>query len=415
MGVQRLIERVADVCVVVVLLFYGWAVPTLASNLSDRHPYGGPDEEMHRSVSGYIARHLQWPAWDSKDLLRYKNGASYATGNSFGYWIEGLLERFAGRSRLGSLALFALLLTLIDYMRDRSTGLVGFAMLTPQVAFVFAYVNSEVWTALVAFLSGRAAARFRREPQRTGSIVFLFAMLAACLTARVHLWPLAALVGAYVLVPRLRTLWRERRGALLRGALVAIPLAMWWPVTSFRANDGDPLGFAASRRAQESFHERDAAPMFVPWNELELREWAETTARSFYGMWGWMYMRLDDPVYFAAAALGGVWALVLAWLGRRFVPLLATLFLVNVILMLIYTTTYDYQPQGRYLFPSFFLGMGLILEDLALGARANESPRLRIVAGALSLALVVLNVTAIVWLGNFWAASKDLPMQPLLR
>ena len=423
MNVQRFVERCAELRVVAILVFYvtvlgfyGWAVPTLASNLPDDWPLGGPDEAMHRSVSGYIARHLAWPTWDSRDLQRYWTGASYATASSFGYWVEGLSERFTGRARLGSLALFALLLTVlaIRCFRDRVTGSIGLTMLTPQVAFVFAYVNSDAWTVIVSFLLGTAAARFRHDPRRASAIVFLFAMLGASLTVRFHLWPLAALVGAYVLTPRLRLLWRERRRALLWGLIVALPLACWWPITSYRANDGDPIGVAAGRRAQRKFRVPDAPRLNVPWKALELRGFALLTAQSFYGVWGWMQMWLAEPFYWAVAVLGGVLALLLARLEARFVPLIAVLFLVNAALVVLYATTYDFQPQGRYLFPSFFLSMGLVIEDLALGAGANRAPRLRVAAGVLSAALVLLNIASIVWLGQYWAVSIDLPTAPLL-
>ena len=32
-------------------------------------PFGGPDEPMHLSMANYIAEHLSWPQWDSKEVI----------------------------------------------------------------------------------------------------------------------------------------------------------------------------------------------------------------------------------------------------------------------------------------------------------------------------------------------------------
>lgn len=353
-------RRVRPLCacfLVASVLYHLAAGINLNLNLPDDFPNGGPDEPMHISVSRYIADNLRWPHWDAEELQRYDNGTSYATSSSFSYWIDGLLLRLCGRSRLSALLFFLGYLVLAVWCFRRSTiaGLFAVAAITPQFLFVCSYLNSDAWTAIVALTLGFAVSRFQREPTRRSSILFLFAAAGACISCRFHMWPMGFLAFMWVLLPRLRKLAVERPRQTLAGLALGVAIASWWPLTSYFANDGDIIGFEAQRRSVEGFGRPNLPPLSRPWNEIHLTEYTLLTAKSFYGAWGWANFMLGWGWYLAAAIIGLPLLAYFWWQRRSLFALQLLLPVVNFALMLIYSTQYDYQWQGRYLFPWYFL------------------------------------------------------------
>lgn len=353
---------VAFILATIALLVAEWYV---SANLPYLFPIGGNDEPLHLSMANYIATHLKWPRWDSPELLRYF-GTSYASDSSFNYWIEGLLIRWTDQTRWSPRLLFAVYLAVLAPIAWRSpvVGLFGLAAVTPQVLFIFSYVNSDAWTTVVALLLGIAAARFYVQPTGTSSVVFLFVTGAACLTCRPHMWVIGCLTFSVVLLSRVRMVLDENPRSLLAAVLPALVVGGWWPVTSFIANDGDFIGRTTAEMARVKFAVLDPPLAGLDESEISVVDFSSTAGTSFYGRWGWGTIALY-PVQYQLAALIGLPLLIFALTrSKAYWGLFVPLFLVNASLM--YFAGLRFGPaiwQGRYLYPTFFVVLGWFLED----------------------------------------------------
>lgn len=347
----------------------------LVSNVPYLWPIGGNDEPMHLSMAHYIANHLSWPRWDSPELERYF-GTSYATSSSLNYWLEGLLQRLTHRPRDSVFVLFCIYAFIVFRVGQKNpiAGLVGVAAVVPQVLFVFSYLNSDAWTAIVALCLGLAIAAFHREPTRTRNIVLLFVAAAACLTCRHHLWIIGFLAFSTSLAIRLRQIVRTNPRALVWGLLAALPLALWWPVTSYFANDGDFVGLFTDRKAKLLFANPNDPELATPIDQIQWRYFFEQMGKSLYGMWGWAWFKLSTRDYQVAAVLGATAIALVWWPLRRWWPLVLGLLAVNVGLMIYGSTQFPALWQGRYLFPTAFLALSIALFEYA-NMDFNSMPR----------------------------------------
>jgi Tfp pilus assembly protein PilF len=200
----------------------------------------------------------------------------------------------------------------------------------------------------------------------------------------------------YAVLPRLRTVVRDQRRAALVALAVSLVIASWWPVTSSIVNDGDVIGFSAARKARLVFGNPYMPRLARSLDQIDMPDYAARVAASFYGVWGWGMLFLSVPFYVAAYLCGGVVVGLLWSRRRRFVPLYLLLFLINGGLLLYYAATYDYQWQGRYLFPFYFVALGATAGDLAAAGWKLEPGRYRTVLLSALAALVVTNVAATV-------------------
>lgn len=389
-----------------VLAFYGLTALHLVRSLPRDFPYGGPDEAMHLSVSNYIAGHWHWPNWDSRELLRYPTGTSYASASSFGYWLAAISSKVTGSPRLAGLMLFYLLLAGLAWLHWRRPllGWIGLAGMTPQVPFLFSYVNTEAWSIFIAACFGCALSWFSRRGI-AASVVAVLVLAAACLTCRQHLWVLGGLAFFWIAAWN-RRVFVEQRKAVLIGLVPALLIASWWPVTSYMANAGDPVGFAAARRAREKFARPDAPKLAVPLDQVDWPSFISDTAKSLYGIWGHMYQRLEPIFYLAALVFGLGLVGCLLWICRDRIVLSVLLISTNLALMVYYSTTYDYQPQGRYLLPTVALLWSLWGSDL-LDRWEKTSASARALTVTFAAGFLIVHVASIVWLSVFWAAFHE--------
>ena len=108
------------------------------------------------------------------------------------------------------------------------------------------------------------------------------------------------------------------------------------------------------------------------------RKWIPTTARSFFGLFGYYTVVLDNRIYLLAlvCVLGlSILTLItflyrwknLSWVMQLSFIAAPLLIMLNIGASLYRSLNYDYQPQGRYLFPSLipiaFLLLGTIKFD----------------------------------------------------
>lgn len=355
---------------------------------------------MHLSMASYLGQHFRWPRWDSDDLLRYY-GTSYATSSSLSYWIEGLLLRLTGQPRWSPrllLCVYLAVLTIVASSRP-ILGLVGLSAVTPQVLFVFSYVNADAWIIVVALLFGIAVERFRQHPTDTYRIVLLLTGAAACLTCRPHMWAIGFIALLVAFGPRLVLVLKSNPRAVVVGLVPALLVAAWWPATSYVANDGDVFGRETAHRSRSKYAVLDQPRLGLDWAEVGANEFATRTAKSFYGWWGWGTISLPQGYYWAALALGlPIFAFLLM---RRTAYGISCLLLLcaNFALMVLAARYHGAIWQGRYLFPAFFVVVGIFLGD----AREETTPRPLAAMAGRGLGRFRN------WLGDGWALSLSQP------
>jgi hypothetical protein len=354
------------IILVLVYIALGWL---LISNISHVFPFSGPDEIMHESMAEYIAKYLSWPNWDSKELIRNAYGVSYSTGSAIVYWVHALSYKLFGYHRVGSfiLLLIYLLITTIIYKKNKIAGFFLLASLFPQALFIFSYVNSDTGTILSALVLGMSVGLFivGKGSLKNFLIVMFFAGFAV--TARQHLWVIALITLIWVICYRYKTVFAFNKKILMLSILVALVPASWWFITSYLANDGDILGAFTNAKSIAEFSKEGLPSLGRDWSAFSILTFIHSTAYSLYGNWGWTSLPLDDYEYI----LIFIFALLIAYflyknISKKIFIFLVFLVLINLFLMVIYSVFYDYQSQGRYLFPSIYVTVGIVASTLAL-------------------------------------------------
>jgi Tfp pilus assembly protein PilF len=365
--IARKSNRFLKTILVLVSLYYLVSVIWLVVYLPDFQPLGGPDESLHISLTKYLVNHHSWPAWDTPELKRYVTGASYATGSSFGYWVEAVFLEFTGRNRISGLLFFGVIFGILVWVFRKSplAGLAGFALLTPQTIFIFSYVNSDAWSCLIAFLLGCAIVRFKKDPTSTARLTELMIASGACISCRNHIWAIGFVALLFAIIPHLKSIIQKNLKGLCIALIAGTIIASWWPITSYLVNDGDFIGLASGKKAVELFGDPEQNSLAQSLDQFNWPVFTIWTSCSFYGRWGWMTVSLPGICYVLALPLFMGLILLLWSRMTRWLPIFLTLILFNIILLLVYSTTYDFQPQGRYLFGSYFIILGIMAHEIA--------------------------------------------------
>jgi hypothetical protein len=326
-------------------------------------PFGGPDELMHLSMADYISRHLEWPQWDSQEVVRNAYGVSYSAGGSIIYWLHGLSYKLFGHHRIGAFILLLLYLGLSVWIYRKSV-LAGFLLLAgllPQTLFIFSYVNSDAGTVVSALLMGMGTALFVTGENRVRNMLIFFFFAGLAVTARQHLWAIAFLTFVWAIVYKRHTWLQYEKKYWLYALLLALLPASWWFVTSYLSNAGDILGVFTNAKSIAKFGNPDLPSLARAWNDISVSDFLDATLISLYANWGWMSLALDKYAYYSVSVVSLlIVALLYTKIDKRLFFFFVLLIAANFGFMLLYSTYYDYQAQGRYLFPSFYIVLGMI-------------------------------------------------------
>jgi len=413
----------------VVLLLQLVASAVLVGVMAVRSPINAhPDEVLHLGAGQYFREHwLPPPVGAPEAATTYSQyGISYLDEADIVYWAFGkatALGKGVGLAPPTAIRWFQVLLywglaAWMIYRARTFTPAVGFLLLTPQVWYVFSYTNGDAlpfalltvvlvelgWpdSSVRSFLNGTDA--------RPGVGVFVVGGLLGLLAlSKLNYLVSIAFVGLVFLW--LRSEVRHwKRAALL--ALIAGAIALPWATYHSWVND-----FRTGQKVVEQA-ERVAAPDMKPsaqarptsfrsmalrakgvslWDVLITLDWVGLSFRSFCGLYGWMTIPGPSWLYHV---FGGLYAGLLAIL---FLPaalrgprawLLLTGLLVCATLVLAQSAyrswVFDFQGQGRYLFP--------ILPMLFFCWRQCEATALRLpalVVAALLGGLGLLSFTVI--------------------
>ena len=332
-------------------------------NIPYSFPFGGPDELMHLSMADYIAKYLSWPRWDSMEVVRNAYGVSYSAGGSIVYWLHGLSYKLFNHHRMGAflLLLFYLVLTIMMYRKNRLVGFLLLAGFFPQTLFIFSYVNSDSGTIVTAVLLGMSVGVFVSGEAHIKSFLILFFFAGLAVTARQHLWAIALITLIWAVIYRRKDIYQYDKRILVLAVFIALLPASWWFITSYIANDGDILGTFTTAKSIVNFGNPDLPSLAREWNDLSIGAFLYGTLVSLYASWGWMTFGLGDREYMIIAVLGVFIAIVLYKnIEKKIFLFFIGLILINLGFMLLYSVAYDYQAQGRYLFPSVYIILGVI-------------------------------------------------------
>ena len=159
-------------------------------------------------------------------------------------------------------------------------------------------------------------------------------------------------------------------------ASVAFAVAGWWFVRNAIIYDGDILG----TKTQNEYGNKYALEQYKPslrktpensnesiWHMLDEDAWANTTAKSFVGIFGYHSILMSNKIYYSYLSLwliGGLGCLLkfkdlfIYKKEEKSKYILNYIFVIAIIipilLSIIYSYTSDFQPQGRYI-------MGIII------------------------------------------------------
>ena len=159
-------------------------------------------------------------------------------------------------------------------------------------------------------------------------------------------------------------------------ASVAFAVAGWWFVRNAIIYDGDILG----TKTQNEYGDKYALEQYKPsvrktpensnesiWHMLNEDAWANTTAKSFVGIFGYHSILMSNKIYYSYLGLwliGGLGCLLkfkdlfIYKKEEKSKYILNYIFIIAIIipilLSIIYSYTSDFQPQGRYI-------MGIII------------------------------------------------------
>ena len=408
----------------VVLLFQLLASAVLVVLMAARSPINAhPDEVLHLLAGEYFHEHwLPPPVGAPETAATYSRyGVSYVDNGEIVYWALGkaaaLGERF-GLAPPVSMRGFQVILygVLVAWIIVRARTFIpglSFLLLTPQVWYVFSYVNGDalpflLLTGLLVELgwpesSVRAFLRGDRA-RPTAGVVTVGGLLGLLVLSKLNYLASVGFLG-YVLLWLRRDMPRWKRIAIPVAIAAAIVLP-WWSYHA-RVNDfqtgAKVVEYSEKVAAPEMKPSAYASPNSFPYVALRAKgvplsalftrlEWLGLSFRSFSGLYGWMSVVAVPWIYrvfgVLDAALLTILILPVAVRGARRARLLllgVLVFAALVFAQSVYRSwAVDFQGQGRYLFP--------ILPMLFFYWRQCEEPRLRVPAllvtaflGALSL------------------------------
>ena len=332
-------------------------------NIPYSYPFGGPDEPMHLSMANYIANYLSWPQWDSTEVARNAYGVSYSPGGSIVYWIHGLSYKLFGYHRLGAYALLLLYLavTILAYRKNRLAGFFLLAGLLPQTLFTFSYINSDTGTIIAALLFGMSVGLFITAKEKRKNFFILLFFAGLTITAKLHLWAIAFLTLVWSIIYKRDTVFSYNKKIWIIAFLIGLLPASWWFITSYFTNDGDVLGIFTSAKAIVKFGASDLPSLARVWSDFSIYDFTYSTLVSLYANWGWMTLSLDSYAYILVALIT-IFIIIYVYknIDTKIFIFFTMLLIVNLGFMIVYSTFYDYQAQGRYLFPSIYLILGAI-------------------------------------------------------
>ena len=231
----------------------------------------------------------------------------------------------------------------------------------PQTLFTFSYINSDVGTIIAALLFGLSVGLFVSGENNRKNFFLLLFFAGLTITAKLHLWAIAFLTLVWAVVYKRKVLFTYNKKIWIYALIAGFIPASWWFITSYFANDGDILGIFTSAKAIAKFGTPDLPSLAREWVNFSMSDFLQSTLLSFYANWGWLTLSLENYEYILVAVVTLLIVITLYQkIDKKIFIFFLMLLLANFAFMIVYSVAYDYQAQGRYLFPSFYIILGMI-------------------------------------------------------
>lgn len=349
-----------------------------------------PDEIYHLAAARYFRTHWLPPSVGAPDTeASYSGyGFSYLNEADIVYWVFGKAAAVGALVGIGTglamrwvqvLLYFGLAAWMMVRARQFSPAL-GFLLLTPQLWYVFSYINGDAlpFTLLTVVLvelawPDSAIRRFLNGTQArpTPGVFVVGALLGLLALSKLNYLVSFVFVGWAMLWLR-SEIRHWGRLALLAStaAFVALPWLGYhgfvndWEtgkrVADYSEKLATPEMKPSAQASSSSFPFRALRTKGVAlWDVLVTLDWVGISFRSFCGLYGWMNVVADAWVYQIFAGLYAALLAILvfpslrpgssgAWFLLLGVAVCATLVLAQSAYR---SWVYDFQAQGRYLFP----------------------------------------------------------------
>lgn len=355
---------------------------------------GGPDENVHYSYNvKYIAENHKLPISnvDDKDLYAQCNNPkanyvpcvySYQAYIGANYFVSALVAEFSHialgvnllvGARLTSV-LYGLTSIILLYFTARhiiksyfvSAAIVGSVMLIPQVLFVFSYVNQDAHSIAIASFLLFTMVRLYRQQSTRNMLLFSLAIGGLLPLSKYNYFILAILpIILFSVMLKNKSLDMRKIGYILKWSVIMFIIfaGFWYARNIVLYNDA--LGQSFTIATMQGYHE-----LGIQYPVFSLHSLASFTINGFFGMlFNSFYLSFGQMTYFApnityATVASALLVALLVYIhnalsaSKRYRELLLMLLITLFILLALVignayvnAALYDYQPQGRYLFP----------------------------------------------------------------
>jgi putative flippase GtrA len=365
---------------------------------------GAPDENAHMEFNvEFILGEKRLPVSGVDDLNAYENcrdnkfgkipclysytaypGANYVFSSLFAWTLHEVLDlSILTGARLASVFWGLIFLSMI-YLTSRrithnnriSAAITASVGLIPQVIFTSSYVNQDAHSLAIGGIVIYAFTRFLQKPDRTSLIIAGIAFGGLLPLSKYNYFifiPFVAAILFYALYKKI--LSKKHLLQLVLFSLVSfLLLAGFWYIRNIILYS-DPLGQSFVVERMSDFHKPGISHDITSFETYKLyaldNTFFDRLFHSFFVAFGYMAFYLKEFTYsniqillFSAVFVSLYISSNLKKAARykaTLVLLGLTLFLFGSITLAYYnSTTYDFQPQGRYIFP--------ILPAIALAA-----------------------------------------------
>lgn len=361
-------------------------------------PYNScPDEKMKWDICKYIAEHNSIPDGRDESIRDSIWGISYAFQPILTYMICAVFVKIASIFTTQQFALVVaarlvstISMTLTIYFvikianklfKDKGIYqylFIVFIAFQPITAFLASYINNDSTAILAISIIIYLWILGLESNWKTKHCILLGGAVGFCALTYYNAY-------GYILCSVLICLSsavlnkmdaKEIAKKALIVASVAFAVAGWWFVRNAIIYDGDILG----TKTQNEYGDKYALEQYKPsvrktpensnesiWHMLNEDAWANTTAKSFVGIFGYHSILMSNKIYYSYLGLwliGGLGCLLkfkdlfIYKKEEKSKYILNYIFVIAIIipilLSIIYSYTSDFQPQGRYI-------MGIII------------------------------------------------------
>ena len=361
-------------------------------------PYNScPDEKMKWDICKYIAEHNSIPDGRDESIRDSIWGISYAFQPILTYMICAVFVKIASIFTTQQFALVVaarlvstISMTLTIYFvikianklfKDKGIYkylFIVFIAFQPITAFLASYINNDSTAILAISMIIYLWILGLESNWKTKHCILLGGAVGFCALTYYNAY-------GYILCSVLICLSsavlnkmdaKEIAKKALIVASVAFAVAGWWFVRNAIIYDGDILG----TKTQNEYGDKYALEQYKPsvrktpensnesiWYMLNEDAWANTTAKSFVGIFGYHSILMSNKIYYSYLSLwliGGLGCLLkfkdlfIYKKEEKSKYILNYIFVIAIIipilLSIIYSYTSDFQPQGRYI-------MGIII------------------------------------------------------